>query len=219
MALLEDKSYELLIRDAMLERVKKIDWFKQFRKFSTNKSLQIQPQSIPFCGVYFIEGTGLPDGDSNVGETRFHTTARYGFSVIVQNNDPEKAEYQLDLAYQLLTKNLFNDPTLYGNPEAMIQAFIRNSRSHMFGAIGADNELPIAELRLDLTCDLGTLMFPPIVEDRLETLHIETTFPIGTTEQDSVQQVTAQYEIEFWSYKISSLVRGNSSLSVNAEVI
>src|SRR3954451_14481799 len=99
--------------------------------FTTNKSLQIQPEQIPFCGVYLIQELMTPDGDADAGEVRFRTAARFGFSVIVQNNDAVQAEYTLDDAFVALTA-LFADNKLYNNPEARIQGFVGGSRQHIF---------------------------------------------------------------------------------------
>jgi hypothetical protein len=173
----------LLIRDAIMARLQAKSYFSTFH-FSTNKSLQIQPQSIPFLGVYLIEETNLPDGDANAGEVRFRCFTRYGLSVIVQNIDADAAETQLDDAMAVINE-LFKDPTLYNwsgdYGPAQIQAYTRGGRSHVFGAIGLDNELPIAELRYDLSCDLGTLYYPPDVPDYLHTVHVKTQFPSGAT--------------------------------------
>jgi hypothetical protein len=192
-------SYALDVRDQIKTRLQAMPFFGGFN-FTTNKSVQIQPKSIPFAGVYFIEETRLPDGDANVGEVRFRSTARYGISVIIQNNDAVAAENKLDEAMDVIDV-LFADSTLYNWRAAdgmpMIQAYMRGARSHQFGSIGQDNELPIAELRFDLTCDLGTFMYPPTVTDDFEVLHVKTQFPSGGTqaEIDSVQQITVEYNI------------------------
>lgn len=191
------RSYPMLVRDGIMARVKAMPYFASFH-FSSNKALQIQPQSLPFCGVYFIQETGVPDGDANVGEPRFRTTVRIGFSVIVVNNDPEAAEYQLDTAMQVLAGGLFSDPTLYNNAAFKIQSYASGVRTHVFGATGLDNETPIAELRWELVCDLGVITYPPIVMDDLEVIHVTTAFPAGGTqaEQDATQQVVAEYDLE-----------------------
>jgi hypothetical protein len=189
----------IVIRDAIMARLQAKSYFSTFNT-STNKSLQIQPHTIPFLGVYLIEETNLPDGDINVGEVRFRCFTRYGISVIVQNIDGVAAETELDNAMAVINE-LFKDPTLYNwsgkYGPVKIQGFARGGRSHVFGSIGLDNELPIAELRFDLNCDLGTLYYEYEVPDYLHTIHIKTQFPSGATqaEIDSVQQVQAEWII------------------------
>src|SRR6266699_3389379 len=170
-------SYPMLVRDGILNRVKLMSFFSTFN-FSSNKTLQIQPASLPFCGVYLLQEMMAPDGDADAGEIRFRTAVRYGFSVIVQNNDSVVAEYNLDKAMQAITVGLFTDPTFYNNSSFKIQGFTSGSRQHVFGSVGLDNETPIAELRFELTCDLGTISYTPFTEDDLEVIHLETVFPI-----------------------------------------
>jgi len=187
-------SYAMIVRDEMLARLKTMPFFSTF-KFGTNKSEQIQPELIPFLGVYFISEDLLPEGDANAGEPRFHSSALYGFSVVVQNNDGAAAELKLDEAWVLIMDRLFTDPSLYLNPNAKIQAYTRGNRTHQFGSAGADNSIPVAESRFTLMCDLGVIDFPPIVPDMLETIHIETRYPTADTDPAEVQQINAQYDI------------------------
>src|SRR4051794_26085809 len=126
----------------MLERIKGMPFFAPFAKFSTNKSEQIQPENVPFFGLYFINKDLSPDGDIDAGEPRFRSSALYGFSIIVQNNDAVAAENKLDEAWVLLMDRLLTDPTLYNNPDALIQGYARGTRTHQFGSIGADNSIP-----------------------------------------------------------------------------
>jgi hypothetical protein len=190
-------TYPMLVRDSLLARLQALPFFTSHGfNFYTNKALVIQPEHIPFAAVYFIEETNMPDGDANVGDVRFRCSARYGFSVIIQNNDATAAENKLDEAMAAIN-SLFTDPRVYNwdgsNGPAKIQAFTRGARSHQFGSIGAESELPVAELRFDLTCDLGVILYDPPVVDDFITLHVETRYPPGIS--DGVQQVVVQYDI------------------------
>jgi hypothetical protein len=189
----------IIVRDKIVDRLKKMPFFKTFT-FSTDKSRSIEPNSVPFVGVYFINEDLSPDGDANHGETRFRSMAMYGISIIVQNNDAKAAEYTLDQAWHTMSTGLFTDTTLYnwknvGIPgEVAIQAFTRGNRSHQFGNAGADNATPIAEMRFTLTCDLGTIDFPPAIEDAFKTMHVETQYPPGSDPKE-IQQTKVQYDI------------------------
>lgn len=183
----------MIVRDAMLARARVMPFFTNF-KFGTNKAEQVQPEKIPFLGIYYINDDFLPDGDINAGEPRFRVQALYGFSIIIQNNDAAAAENTLDDAWVLLTNTLFTDPSLYLNPAAQIQGYARGNRSHQFGSVGADNSIPIAESRFTLTIDLGVTDFPPLVPDELRLVHLETRYPAGSDPAE-VQQVTAEYDI------------------------
>jgi hypothetical protein len=188
-------TYPMIVRDAMLSRIKTMPFFSTF-KFSTNKAEQIQPEKIPFFGIYFINEDLMPEGDANAGEPRFHSSVLYGFSIIVQNNDGAAAEDILDKAWFLLADMMFRDPSLYLNKDAMIQSYTRGNRTHQFGATGADNSIPIAECRFTLTCDLGVIDFPPYVDDVLSKVHFSTNYPDpANTDTTQIQQVVAEWNL------------------------
>lgn len=189
------RSYPMRLLDGTIDRVKALPFFSTFN-FSSNKGLIIQPSSIPFCGIYLLQEMMAADGDANAGDVRFRTSARIGFSVIIQNNDPVEAEYKLDAAMQAITVGLFSDPTYYNNKSFKIQGFASGSRQHVFGRVGTlDNETPIAELRYELVIDLGIIYYPPLVPDVLEVIHMETSFPPGE-DASQVQQVKTEYDME-----------------------
>jgi hypothetical protein len=194
-----NQSLTLQVRDAILKRIRYMPFFNEF-KFSSNKSLPIQPENLPFCGVYLIEEVMSPEGDANAGEPHFHVAARIAISVVIVNNDADVAERKIDAAQEVLTNGLFSDPTLYnGKHEAFeIQSYNRGLRSHWFGSIGADNKTPVAELRFELTVDMGTYYYPPVVPDELDTIHVTTRWPVGGTEGQiqGTQQVQAEYDLE-----------------------
>lgn len=192
------------VRNRILDRIKLLPFFsnpslsKAFT-YTKNRSLQVQPDSIPVCGVYFLQETRTPDGDSNAGEPRFRVNARYGISVILINNDLELAEDQLDLAAEAIRNGLLTDPTIYRNddePDSDIQGFSFEMRRHNFGS-SLENETPFAELQMEMNIDLGSITYPPVIEDNLEIINVKTAFPLGGTEeeQEAVQQVVVQYDL------------------------
>jgi hypothetical protein len=182
----------MLLRDAIVSRIKAMPYFAGFT-FTTNRMLQIMVTSLPLCGVYFIQETGVPAPESQTGTVAFRTTVRLGFSVIVLNNDGEKAENELDRACQVLSYGLFADPTLLLNSQFQIQGFANVSRQHMFGNIGQSNETPIAELRWELLVDLGTVIYEPVIPDVLEVIHVQTEYPPG--EADGVPPIIVEYDL------------------------
>jgi hypothetical protein len=195
-------SEAFVVRDKIMARLRAMTFFNGFTKFSTNTSEQIQPENVPFLGVYFINEDMTPDGDANVGEVKFKSSATYGISVVVQNNDAAAAENKLDAAWAAFSK-IFIDPTLYnwknvGKPnEVAIQAYTRGNRSHVFGSVGKENAIPIAEMRFNLTCDLGVIDYPPVIDDDFLLIHVKTQYPGGDTQADidNRQQTEVQYDI------------------------
>jgi hypothetical protein len=187
----------------MLQRIKRMPFFLDFAKFGRSRRLQIQPESIPYVGVYLVDETMVPDGDYNAGDIRFTHALRVGFSVIVYNNDEDNTEDQLDAAFWALMNGLLCDATLTNLLEtdipgnAVIEGFSRGTRRHVYGTSGKNNEQPIGELQMDLTCVLRTRWAPTITDD-LKVIHVETSFPIAGTEAEKagIQQVTSVYDIE-----------------------
>ena len=190
-------SYPILVRDGIFDRIENMSFFSEFT-FGKTSDVHIQQESLPYCGVYLLQEQMAPDGDANVGEVRFRTTARFGFSIIIRNNDSEKAEILLDKASQIIMIGLFSDHTLYDNDKFKIQAFSSGTRQHVFGAIGKNQETPVAELRMEMSCDLGVISYPPYVPDDLEVIHVKTAFPVGGTAQEhhDTQQVETQYDVD-----------------------
>ena len=87
----DKQSYSEVLRDVFFARVVTLPFFAGF-KARRCKMLQVQPEHIPYLGVYLIDEQMVPDGDANAGCIRFTHTLRIGFSVIIENNDPLAAE-------------------------------------------------------------------------------------------------------------------------------
>lgn len=183
----QTNSYSLLIRDGVLERMKMLPFFQGFH-FSRTKQLQVQPENIPHAACYMLPEQMGPDGDPNTGHPRFIHTLNLGFSIVIQNNDPDFSENILDQAFWAILNGIVPDPgefmtsvlrdaTLYRNDNFMIEAFSKGSRRHNYGSKALDNEMPVAELQLELTCTYRA-DYPPFVYDDFRLLHQET-FPEG----------------------------------------
>ena len=198
-------SYSLFIRDAMLDRIQHMPFFADFARFGRSRRLQVQPENIPYVGVYLVDETMVPDGDYNAGDIRFIHALRVGFSVVIFNNDEDDAEDQLDAAFWAIMNGLLCDSTLTnlldtdipGN--AVIEGFSRGTRRHVYGVSGGSSEQPIGELQMDLTCVLRTRWAPTIVDD-LEAVHVTTVYPWPRTADggpapDRVE-VVSEYDLE-----------------------
>lgn len=180
-------SYGMMVRDAMFERIKTTPFFQNF-KLSKSHALQIQTSDMPYCAIYFLGEQLTQDGNNNTGEVRFSSEVRIGFSVYMINNDPEAMEYRLDNAYEAIFQRLLRDPSLMLNDQFQIEAFMKGSRIHVYGAMGSpqNNETPYAEMRADIFCDLGAIEYEPRVEYMLETIHVETVHPPGDTDNQHI---------------------------------
>ena len=195
-------SYTLVIRDGALERVSALPFFDTFKKFNRSPQMPIQSQNIPYVGLYIVDENFDPDGDPNAAEVKFIHKARLGFSVLILNNSPDDTETKLDEAYWAIMNGLLKDPTFInftqsGLPDkTAIEGVVKGFRRNIYGNVGKDNELPIAEMRLELTFTYRT-NWPPNVTDNLDSIHVTTGFPLGGTAEDraKVQQVVAEYDL------------------------
>jgi hypothetical protein len=180
-----------IARNMMFDRVVAMPFFAGFT-FAKTKMLRIQVDDIPFCGVYLINELWLPEGDSNHGDIRFRDSARIGFSVVVVDNDDEDGEATLDQAFFEITNGLLTDSTLTGFNNQILQGVTRGERLNVYGSVALDNETPVLEMQFDMSADLGTAIFKPVIVDDLERVHV-TARPIQNPDAPPVEM---QWEIE-----------------------
>jgi hypothetical protein len=200
----EQQSFAYDIRDTFFNLISADPLFASFTARKT-KAFPVQPGLIPYLGVYLIDETMVPDGDANAGCVRFSHTARIGFSVIVQNNDPEVAEKTSDQAFlkimallytDLYVMNVLQDDVAgHNNVEnVIIESIVRGTRRHTYGATGTNNETPFLELQYDVSAFFRTEWYPDIV-DTLNEIDVKTSL---TTEQTSdptgIEQVEVVYD-------------------------
>jgi hypothetical protein len=163
----------------------------------------VQPQLLPYLGVYIIEEVMQPDGDPNAGCVTFSHTLVVGFSVMVANNDQVVAEQAIDAAYWRIMNRLWpdqyimnalnthNPTTGTGNPDnTRIESVTRGRRRHVFGTPGLNNETPIAEMQYDVSIFFRT-NWPPIITDDLGEIDISTGVKSGDT------QVEMDHRLQF----------------------
>jgi hypothetical protein len=204
------QSYALTIRDIFFTAVSDIPYFATFIKRKA-KQFQVQPENLPYLGVYILDEQMTPDGDLNVGEVRFYHTLRLAFSVMIQNNDPVVTEVKLDEAFQAIMARLWPDQYImnmldtmaYGHPDAMqnpdnvrVEGIARGARRHVWGNTTFTNETPWAEMQYDVSCVFRT-NWPPVITDDLLHIHVETV-PLrhdGTVPPaDEVERIISEYD-------------------------
>jgi hypothetical protein len=161
-----------VVRDAIYTRVVAMPFFAGFT-FSKNKMLRVQTQDLPHVGVYVINELLLPEGDPNAGDIRLRDSARYGFSVMIVDNENEDGEATLDEAFDAITNGLLCDTTLTGFNRKLLQGITRGERMNVYGSVALDNETPVLELQFDMTADLGTAIFKPTIVDDFNVLHVD----------------------------------------------
>jgi len=195
----DTQSYALVIRDVFYDAVAGDPFFASYTA-RKNKMLTVQPQLLPYLGVYIIDETMLPDGDGNATCIRFSHTLRIGFSVMVADNDQVVVEQTLDAAFWKIMNRVWTDAGIMNliystNPDnTRIESISRGLRRHVFGNNALNNETPIAELQYDVSCFYRT-MWSPEITDTLNEINVRTGIKIGDTqdEMDQRQQVEIDY--------------------------
>jgi hypothetical protein len=204
----DTQSYSQVLRDTFFAKVVTLPFFQGF-KARRCKMLQVQPENLPYLGVYIIDETMMPDGDANAGYIRFVHTLKLGFSVIIQNNDPLAAELKLDEAFWAIMNGLWRDPYITSfldthNPttgqmtpdNTRLEGVARGTRKHVWGNTGLNNDLPTAEMQYEASVLYRAEFSPPITDD-LTRIHVETV-PLTSEDTvppaDQVQRIISEYE-------------------------
>jgi hypothetical protein len=172
-------SYSYLLRLGLLGRMKLVPPFSGCARFATTPAKIIQPEHLPYLGVYFLRDSLSDDGDANVAEPKFVNRLHIGCSYIIQNNDDELCAENVDTAYWSFMK-LLHDPAwhLFEQPSGdvvrieSISDIVRDE--NLKGTL--QNGTPIGELTIEVTY-LYRIQFDPIVTDLFEIFHMRTIYP------------------------------------------
>jgi hypothetical protein len=198
----ETQTAALNIRDAMYNVVTVDPYFSGYTLRKT-KMFPVQPNLVPYLGVYLADELHVPDGDANAGCIRFNHTIRIGFSVIQASNDPVALEAGIDAAHLKIMGLLWTNAKLMNvlvndNPEGTgMESIVRGARRHVLGSTGLTNETPFAELQYEVSCFSRSEWYPDIT-DMLDEIDVTTGVKAGDTqtEMDQRQQVTVKYMLD-----------------------
>jgi hypothetical protein len=166
------------IQLGMVERLKQFPFFSKFT-FRMAQSYQVQPNDLPYFGIYMLPENQAADGAYNVGEPRLRSETTIGLSVILRNVQADELETALDTAFDVIMIGLLQDPSFIGFPPAgeyWIEGVTKVRRQYVFGNIGSNNETPIGELRVEFTF-VTKYDYPPNVVDDLDLIVLETVYP------------------------------------------
>jgi hypothetical protein len=166
-----------------------------------NNQVPIQRAQLPILGVYLLPEKMTPDGDWNAGEVRFTHDFQIGFSIIIANNGPDVAEQKLDAAWWTLMgglwpnvglMNMINSTTA---DNTRIEGVMFGMRRFVYGAIGLNNETPVAELQYETTCRYRTGWPPLTITQPLNLIAVQVV-PAGV---DSTQTEIIEVQYDFAS--------------------
>ena len=208
MGITDTQSYSLVIRDVFYDALAAMPMFASFTK-RKGKQFQVQANQVPYFGTYIIRERMTPDGDANAGHVRFIHNLTIGFSVIIQNQNPEVAEQKLDAIFWAIMNRLWPDqyimnlldtrsyPGGIGTPDnTRVESVQGGDRRHVWGNSALNNEMPVAELQYEVTCLYRTGWWPTITDDLLH-IHVETV-PMaedGTVPPaDEVERIITEYD-------------------------
>jgi len=196
----DTQSYSLVIRDSIFAVLVTLPFFQGW-KSRRCKMLPVQPENLPYLGVYIVDEDMRPDGDLNAGDIRFSHSLRLGFSVVIANNDPVAAELKLDASFWAIMNGVWRNDGLTNllisgmEDNTRIEGVARGSRKHIWGNAGLNNETPIAEMQYIATVFYRS-QFAPIITDDLLLINVETV-PLGKDgipPADEVQRIISKYE-------------------------
>lgn len=199
MGVTDIQSYSLVIRDVFYDAVAGDPFFANYTKRKT-PMLRVQAELLPYLGVYFADENMEPDGDFNAGAVRFTHTLQIGFSVMIANNNQVENERMLDAAYWRIMNRLwpdqyimnlldtYNPHTGLSNPDnVIIEGITRGRRRFVFGDTALANETPVGELQYDVWV-FGRSVWPPVITDDLERIHVDTGIKAGETPEQMAQR-------------------------------
>lgn len=205
-SLIDTQSYSLVLRDIFFAHVVQLPFFQGF-KARRCKMLKVEPEHLPYLGLYIIDETMVPDGDGNATPWVLHTL-KLGFSIIIRNNDPVACEKKLDEAWWAIMNGLWRDPfitrkidtwwpTAPGPDDVRFEANTRGTRKFVWGAAGLNNEIPIGELQYETSvtyrAEYGALATDDFLSWHQETVPLRPgDVPIAPA--DEVQRIISKYE-------------------------
>jgi hypothetical protein len=205
MSITDTQSYSDVIRDALFAKTVALPFFQGFYA-RRSKQLPSQAQHIPYLGVFIIDEVMVPDGDPNCTMFMIHTL-RVGWQVVIRNNDPVQAELNIDAAFWSIMNGIWRDPKLMNflnsdmPDNTRIEAVVRGTRKHTFGAPAFNQEQPVAELQYDASVRYRAEYFAQVTDDLLD-IHVETV-PMNYYGNDGsmtvpdaseVQRIISEYE-------------------------
>ena len=204
----DTQSYAWIIRNVFHDALAADPFFANYTIRKT-VMLPVQPNLLPYLGIYIADETMTPDGDPNATTIKFSHSLRIGFSAIVKHSDQDQAEQEIDGIFWHIMDRLWTDQYIMNlldtynphtgesNPDNVrIESLTRGTRRHRFGASGKNNETPFAELQYDVTVFYRTYWEPGPFDD-LDTIDMKTGIEPGDSDYEMSGRPQAHVVYDF----------------------
>jgi hypothetical protein len=215
------QSYSYVIHTAVMGALQADAFFSGFT-FGLTKMLPLQPNRIPYLGVYRIDDQEGPDGDANCGDVRFNNTLRLGFSAVFANPNPTQAYQQIDAAYWRIKNILWPSKLMNVIHSSMIdnvliESVTRGVMRPRFGFADARNETPVAECEYEASIFYRE-MWDPVITDTLDRIHVSTGVKIGDTQAEMDKRYQEVVDYYFLQYATMSVTEAGDTASFKGTV-
>jgi len=177
------------IWDAAWNQALKIPGFKTYRQAPLLQ--QTQPEELDVLACYMLSNEGNADGVSSVGPVRLREQVQIGFSGIIQDSDAGNQHRKLAWCTGALDELLLRDPAFVKFD--LFEGVERRAIKYSTGQVG---QTACTEFQYIITFSVRNVWEPVITDDFL-TMHLETIFPLGGTEDEIAHtlQVRAVWDI------------------------
>ena len=196
------QSYTWVLRESIIDTLMSVPPFNGWT-LRRNDQKRIETGQLPVLGVYLLPERMTPEANNplgNEGMITFFHNFQIGISVIIANNDPDVAEQKLDAAFWTIMNTLWPSQNLMRmthspNPDGVaIEGVTGGVRRMVYGAVGKNNETPVAELQYEVNCTYRS-DWPPVITDTLDTIAvtvIEAGFDPAQTQPVLVEYLFSQ---------------------------
>ena len=172
-------SVAVALRDRIVATVER---FWRFSPVSKTSMPQLQPEALPWCGVFIAREVMTPDGDGNAGEPRFVSDVTIAISVVRGFQDTATLDGRIDQDFADMLAGLLCDPAFVAFGDDQLFESVERVDTRRLYPMQA--ETYFAELRMEMTFRTR-IGFPPNVPDDYRRLRV-TTRPYGHDDAPAV---------------------------------
>jgi hypothetical protein len=161
----------------------------RFKTYRRTPLLQLQPVDLPSLGVFIMRERRTPWGQANQAEPDFHCEMTMGIWGAIQAETQEQNKiYEIEKWMHEADEILLSNPKFVMETEG-IQSMDRRTEYSKQG------ETTLVEVRVEMVIPFYA-DFPPLVEDILEKVVVDTQYPDKEHADSGTPQIHRVYEIE-----------------------